>query len=250
MSGLCGGTYCCGQAAAEAGCTNPCDNTGACSDKAGAVGEACSDTNDCFDGKACLGGRCCEFTQSTYTDDYTGNAYARCASCADTSGERPGICDACAEGFYMLDTSVNIQADGTLIDDPIYQIGSSAACYEPCGADEYINGMSGLYCQSKNQAGSGCHWVNNNNLDRGLFCLSGLCGGTYCCGQAAADAGCTNPCDNTGACSDKAAAGEACSDTNDCFDGKACLGGRCCEFTQSTVHRYYSGSICQVRKLR
>jgi hypothetical protein len=70
-----------------------------------------------------------------------------------------------------LDTSVNIQADGTLIDDPIYQIGSSAVCYEPCGADEYIQGMSGLYCQSKNQAGSGCHWVNNNDLDRGPILL-------------------------------------------------------------------------------
>ena len=142
-----------------------------------------------------------------------------------------------------MDTSVNIQADGTLIDDPGYQIGSSAKCYEPCGADEYIQGMSGLACQSKNQAGQHCHWVNNNNLDRGLFCLSGLCSGTYCCGQAAADAGCTNQCDNTGACSDKASVGEACSDTNDCFDGKACLGGRCCEFTQSQYTDDYTGNV-------
>ena len=173
-----------------------CLTSRASSEGTALVGETCSDTNDCYGSKACLGGRCCEFTQSQYTD--TGSQYAWCASCADTSGERPGICDACAEGFYILDTSVNIQADGTLIDDPGYQIGSSAKCYEPCGADEYINGMSGLYCQSKNQAGQHCHWVNNNNLDRGLFCLSGLCSGSYCCGQAAADAGCTNPCDNTG----------------------------------------------------
>ena len=55
------------------------------------VGETCSDTNDCYDGKACLGGRCCEFTQSQYTDDYTGNVIARCASCADTSGESLGF---------------------------------------------------------------------------------------------------------------------------------------------------------------
>ena len=48
-----------------------------------------------------------------------------------------------------MDTSVSIQADGTLIDDPSY-IGIEGQCYEPCGADEYINGMTvGLYCQSK-----------------------------------------------------------------------------------------------------
>ena len=222
------------------------------------VGEACSDTNDCFDGKACLGGRCCEFTQSQYTDDYTGNVIARCASCADTSGERPGICDACAEGFYILDTSVNIQADGTLIDDPGYQIGSSAKCYEPCGADEYIQGMSGLACQSKNQAGQHCHWVNNNNLDRGLFCLSGLCstggGSNVCCDTAAAtpidgqccklcsssDGSCLDreacpPCDASGdiangvasPCTSSLAAGTSCEPT--CNSGYTLTGLRSCD---------------------
>ena len=45
----------------------------------------------------------------------------------------------------MMDTSVSIQADGTLIDDPMYQIGSGGGkCYEPCGADEYIDGMSSM----------------------------------------------------------------------------------------------------------
>ena len=102
-----------------------------------------------------------------------------------------------------MDTSVSIQADGTLIDDPIY-IGLGA-CYEPCGADEYIDGMTwDCIAKARTRQDRGVTG-STHNLDRGRFCLSGLCGGTYCCGQAAADAGCTNPCDNTGACSDKAA---------------------------------------------
>ena len=109
----------------------------------------------------------------------------------------------------------------------------SGACYEKCSADEYIyNGPTTLLqCSSKVAAGGDCR--GNTNDDRDQFCLSGLCSGSYCCSQAAADAGCMNLCDkDTGACSDKASPGEACSDTNDCFDGKACVGGRCCTFTQ------------------
>ena len=51
-----------------------CLTSRASSEGTALVGETCSDTNDCYGSKACLGGRCCEFTQSQYTDDYTGNA--------------------------------------------------------------------------------------------------------------------------------------------------------------------------------
>ena len=39
-----------------------------------------------------------------------------------------------------MDTTKEIQADGTLM-RPTSTVGS-ARCYEPCGADEYIDGMT------------------------------------------------------------------------------------------------------------
>ena len=228
LSGLCGGTYCCNQAAADAGCTNPCDNMGDCSNKASQGGE-CSDTNDCYDSKACLGGRCCTFSQSQYTS--AGTQWAnegQCTSCADSSAANPGRCEQCATGYGIFDRNSVTQVDGTVVLYPDMQ--SSGACYELCGAGEYIDADMGLNCRSKLEAGSSCLSYGDVKDE---FCLSGLCGGTYCCNQAAADAGCTNPCDNMGDCSNKASQGGECSDTNDCYDSKACLGGRCCTFSQS-----------------
>ena len=159
-----------------------------------------------------------------------------------------------------MDTSVSIQADGTLIDDPMYFGSGGGKCYEPCGADEYINGMSSMgnapVCQSKIQAGSWCHWVNND-LDRGLFCLSGMCstgGSEVCCDTAAAtpiDGQCCKlcsssdgsclvreacpPCDASGdiangiasPCTSSLAAGTSCEPT--CNSGYTLTGSRSCD---------------------
>ena len=54
-----------------------CLTSRASSEGTALVGETCSDTNDCYGSKACLGGRCCDFSQSQYTDDYTWECYAQ-----------------------------------------------------------------------------------------------------------------------------------------------------------------------------
>ena len=137
-----------------------------------------------------------------------------------------------------MDTSVNIQADGTLIDDPMYQLGLAPRATSRAVLTSTSTVCSwDCLCQSKNQAGSWCHWVTTTIWTGAYFacpdCVAALIVVAKLPLMLAARIHVITP----GPAVIKLAVGEACSDTNDCFDGKACLGGRCCEFTQSHVHR-------------
>ena len=82
---------------------------------------------------------------STSTDD-TWKLIDRCASCADTSGERPGSVMHARRGLYV--GYLCKHPGGWDFDRRPHYIGIEVQCYEPCGADEYIDGMS-MGCVAK-----------------------------------------------------------------------------------------------------
>ena len=121
------------------------------------VGGPCSDSSGCYSAEACLGGYCCNFADShmTPSSGMWENFYY-CNSC----GEGDGVCTACQETHFLKSGS---------------QYG--AYCAEVCDDDQYQSGSILSYCTDKKQAGVGCSSDEQ--------CLSGKCGGDYCCDDSA-----------------------------------------------------------------
>ena len=208
--------------AADADCydtnANWCHSeTGVCASKSD-TGGACTTDSHCKYDRACLGGYCCRFHD--LDDDYGGASY--CTACTPRTDitknflwEAP--CTACEEGAWLDVSEVQERIDD--YSDSDYDLANVVAdfgvCRETCTADEY---QSGTGCAAKRAAGESCGGSSD-------LCASGMCGGNYCCDEAAASAGCSNPCDaGTGACATTAQIGESCAADADCYDTNANCG--------------------------
>jgi len=209
LSGLCGGRYCCNEAAAAESC-GFCESSGACSNKS-QVGGSCNSSADCYEDNACLSGTCCAFSASSMAP-YHGTSggsgygwwdtgYTNCTACNDASrtsssgsGNDQYQCSACTAGSQLFDYHGGFQCQS--ICDP---------------ATEFRSNWAPLTCSNKLTSGSSCSTSNN---DASGGCQSGLCGGPqyswssgyysgsrFCCNEAAVGLNnCTSCASGSGQC--------------------------------------------------
>ena len=170
------------------------------------VGGSCNSSSDCFNGMACLGGICCAFSNSSMAPSYqwngTGYSYmdtgtTNCAVCNNASrtssyyGPTSNVqyqCSACKAGSQLVDYfSGGFQCQSTC--DPV---------------TEYRSNWASLTCSNKHSAGSSCSSSSSSSSSSSTTgdstCLSGRCGGSYCCSQAATAESCGRCESTSGAC--------------------------------------------------
>ena len=68
-----------------------------------------------------------------------------------------------------MDTYEEIQADGTLIDPHLQLV--LEVCYEPCGADEYIDGMTGIVLPNQERRQEEMSVGQQHNVEQGRVLL-------------------------------------------------------------------------------
>ena len=179
LSGLCGGSYCYSEAAAAELC-GLCESDGACSNKS-QIGGSCTSSADCYEDSACLSDTCCAFSNSSMapyygisgSSDYgwwdTGTT--NCTACNNASRTTSYYgsssvqyqCSACKAGSHLFD---------------YWRFGYQ--CRQTCDpSTEYRRYSSHVLCTEILSSGSYCSTGDAS-------CLSGLCGGSYCCSEAAA----------------------------------------------------------------
>ena len=202
------------------------------------VGGSCATSSDCYDNRACIKGTCCAFQTRTasypwYSNYYDTSAIGNCTDCSYNSTRYSNSpqysCNACAAGSELY------------VD---WSPGSSGyRCRKSCDpATEYRRYSSDSYCTKKGSAGAPCTTVYGQ-LSASATCLSGHCGGSYCCAHASGANSSSCPvCDvGTGACSNTSQIGGSCATSSDCYDNRACIKGTCCAFqTRTASYPWYS----------
>jgi hypothetical protein len=227
------------------------------------TGGACATDSHCKYGRGCLGGYCCDYDADDL--DYSLPYCTACTPRTDitSSNMREGPCTACEEGSWLdvSEMQEEIDEESEWNEDFEDVIADFGVCRKSCTADEFQDGTG---CTVTKSAGQVCGEFSHNfrpgtSSDQ---CASGLCGGSYCCDEAAVFIACSKPCDvGTGACTTTVQVGESCAADADCYDtsanwchsetslcaplsdtggacatdshckyGRGCLGGYCCDY--------------------
>ena len=154
------------------------------------AGGSCTSSSDCYGGSACLGGTCCNFPVS----------YTQVSSWWAPGGDF-GLanCTACTKNYTYSSYKLSYGQGACGACAPGYELGYGGICQKQCDpATEYRRYSSDTHCTKKLQAGNDCRYYGSG------ACLSGKCGGSYCCDAAAAAKNCSL-CDSVnGTCSTKA----------------------------------------------
>ena len=143
-------------------------------------------------------------TYSTYHNgmDYTTTHYgglSNCTACNNASHTS-------SNGSSYVQYQCSACGAGSQLFNPGY--GGDNQCQELCDpATEFRSSSTSLTCSKKYSAGSSCSSYYSNTYDSGNWssygntsCLSGLCGGSYCCNEAAAAESCGRCESTSGAC--------------------------------------------------
>jgi hypothetical protein len=218
LSGRCGAGdysegYCCSEAAAAESC-GACESvSGACSNQS-LIGDVCSTSADCSNLGACLSGTCCDFTNSSMEPAYqpNGTGYTvmdsgttNCLACNNASRTSSNY-------TWSSGRSVQYQCSACSAGSQLIEFFGRFYCQHTCDpATEYRYYPTSFTCSKKSSAGSSCSSVRAGRRLQQLpddsyansLCLSGLCGGGYCCSEAAAAESC-GVCESvSGACSNQ-----------------------------------------------
>ena len=104
-----------------------------------------------------------------------------------------GPCTACEDGSWLdvSEAQDRIDDESEWNDDFEGVVADFGRCRLSCTADEY---QSGTGCATKKTAGESCGGSSD-------VCASGMCGGSYCCNEAAASISCSEPCYSGTCCS-------------------------------------------------
>ena len=169
-------------------------DTGLCTSKSD-WGERCVSDEHCKHDKACLGGYCCDYIRSAASDSfYGGTSY--CTSCVPKTDaaywfrDHEGECTACEAGSWLDVSRTQNEIDREAEWDTRWRgvVADFGTCRKNCTSSEF---QDGIECTAKKDAGQVCGEFSHNfrpgtSSDQ---CTSGLCGGSYCCDEAAANTG-------------------------------------------------------------